>query len=150
MNEITNVTILSTNLNKNILNKYDDYRIIDNNFTYEELLNYKKVIFYNVLNNLEDKALKELIDFLNEHNLMYINVTNNSELCLYTDYLIIYDKENILIEGRTIEVLKNDKLLKRIGVKLPFIIELSLLLKDYNLIDEIYLDKESLVDKLWK
>lgn len=150
MNEITNVTILSTNLNKNILNKYDEYKIIDNNFIYEELLNYKKVIFYNVLNNLEDKTLKDLFDFLNEHNIMYINFTNNSELCLYTKYLIIYDKENILIEGSTIEVLKNDKLLKRIGIKLPFITELSLLLKDYNLIDEIYLDKESLVDKLWK
>lgn len=146
----TNVTIVSTNLNKKILSKYDGYKIIESDFTYEELLNCKKVIFYNVLNNLEDNEINKLFDYLKSNNIMFINATNDIELALYTDYLIVYDEENILIEGSTIEVLKNEKLLKRIGIHLPFIVELSLLLKDYNLIDNIYLNKESLVNILWK
>lgn len=150
MEKITNVTIMSTNLNQNILKNYADYEIIKDNFTYDELLAKKKVIFYNILENLNDKELKKLFSYLKKNKIDFINVTNDIELTLYTDYLIIYDKDKIAVEGSTLEVLKNEKIFKRLGLGLPFIIELSILLKDYGLIDEIYLDKESLADKLWK
>ena len=149
MNLETNVTIVSINMSKKILSKYKDYYIIDNNFTYDKLLKNKKVIFFNVLNNLKEEELNKLFSYLKENNIKFINVTNNMELCLYTDYLIVMDTENILVEGPTIEVLKNDKLLKRLGFELPFIVDLSLLLKDYNLVNKIYLDNESLVGDLW-
>lgn len=147
---ITNVTIISTNLNKNILNNYKDYKIIDKSFSYEELLNYQKVIFFNVLSNLKVEEIKKLYDFLNVNNIAFINITNNIEEVLYTNYLIIYDDIKIIAEGNTLELLKNEKLFKRLGFKLPFIVELSLLLKDYNLVNKIYIDKESLVGDLWK
>ena len=38
---ITNVTIISTNLNKNLLNKYSDYQVFDGSFNYEDLLHFK-------------------------------------------------------------------------------------------------------------
>ena len=110
MNIKTSVTIISTNLNKRILDKYRDYHIINDNFTYQELLNYKKVIFFNVLNNLKKDELDKLFQYLKDSNIDFINVVNNLELCLYTEYLIVMDEKNILIEGSTIEVLKNDKL----------------------------------------
>ena len=150
MDKITNVTIISTNLNKKLLYKYQDYHIIDSNFSYEELLEKKKVIFFNILNNLCEKDLKKLFKYIKDNNILFINFTNDVELCLYTDYLIVCDKNKILMEGNTLEVLKNEKLFKRLGLNLPFIVELSLLLKDYNLVDDIYVDKESLADKLWK
>jgi hypothetical protein len=149
MNIETSITIISTNLNKHILDKYKDYHVIDDNFTYQELLTYKKVIFFNVLNNLDKVELDKLFNYLKEKDIKYINIANNLELCLYTNYLIVMDEKNILIEGSTIEVLKNDKLLKRLGFELPFIVELSLLLKDYNLIDKIYLDYKELEGALW-
>ncbi len=150
MREITDTAIISTNLSKQILNNYSDYHLINSSFKIEELLNYKKIIFFNVFNDLEENKIQEIYKLLKENNILYINVTNNIEEVLYTNYLIVYDKEKILIEGSTIEVLKNEKLLKRVGLSLPFIVELSFLLKDYNLIDKIYLDKESLVGELWK
>lgn len=150
MDKITNVTIISTNLNKELLDKYQDYHIIDSDFSYEELLEKKKVIFFNILNNLSEKDLKKLFKYIKDNNILFINFTNDVELCLYTDYLIVCDKNKILMEGNTLEVLKNEKLFKRLGLNLPFIVELSLLLKDYNLVDDIYIDKESLADKLWK
>ena len=150
MDIITNVTIISTNLNKELLNNYKDYHVIENNFTYEEVLKEKKVIFFNILNNLSKDELDKLFKFLNDNNILFVNFTNDIELSLYTDYLIIYDKEKILMEGKTLDILKNEKLIKRLGLNLPFIVELSILLKDYGLVNDIYLDKESLVDKLWK
>ena len=148
--EITSVTIVSTNLNKKILDKYRDYHVIDNSFKLEELLKYSKIIFFNVFNDLEKEKIKDIYNYLDSNKISYINITNNIEEALLTKYLIIYDKENILIEGPVIEVLKNDKLLKRIGLSLPFIVELSLLLKDYGLVNEIFLNKESLAGALWK
>ena len=44
---------------------------------------------------------------------------------------------------------KYDKMMD-LGFKLPFMIELSLKLMNLNLIDHIYLDKEKLVNDLWK
>lgn len=150
MEEVTSVTIVSTNINKDILNNYNSYHIIDKSFKIEELLQYKKIIFFNVFNELDDVKIKEIYKYLDDNHILYINVTNNMEEVLATKYLIVYDKDKILIEGPTLEVLKNEKLLKRIGLNLPFIVELSLYLKDYNLIDKIYLNKESLVGDLWK
>lgn len=150
MDIITNVTIISTNLNKGLLNNYKDYYVIENNFTYEEILKEEKVVFFNILNNLSKEELDKLFKFLNDNNILFVNFTNDIELSLYTDYLIIYDQDKILMEGKTLDILKNEKLIKRLGLNLPFIVELSLLLKDYGLVKDIYLDKESLVDKLWK
>ncbi|MBE6156704.1 MAG: hypothetical protein E7161_03050 [Firmicutes bacterium] len=150
MKEITNVTIVSTNLNRRLLENYKDYYVIENNFSYDELLQKKKVLFFNILNNLSDEKLHKLFEYLKDNNILFINITNDIELSLYTDYLMVYDDSKILIEGQTLEVLKNEKLLKRIGLNLPFMVELSFLLKDYDLINEIHLNKESLVDELWK
>jgi hypothetical protein len=54
-----------------------------------------------------------------------------------------------MLEGSTLSVLKEEKLLKRLGYKLPFVVDLSLQLNAYNLIDSIFLDEEVLVNKLW-
>ena len=116
MNEVTNVTIMCTNFNKEIINKYQDYHLIDKSFNVEDLLKYSKIIFFNVFNNLDEKHIKEIYQVLNDNHILYINVTNNMEEVLFTKYLIIYDKDNILIEGPTLEVLKNEKLIKRIGL----------------------------------
>lgn len=146
----TDVTIVSINLNNKILEKYSDYFLVERNFKIEDLLSKDKIIFYNALNGLSLQKIKDILARLKEKNIKYINLTNDMEEVLATNYLIIYDKNKILIEGKTLEVLKEEKVLKRIGLELPFIVELSHLLKDYGLIDELYLDKESLVDELWK
>lgn len=147
---ITDVTIISTNLNKDILKNYNDYKLINDSFSYEELIQYEKVIFFNVLNELNGEEVKKLFDYLKLHRIKFINATNNMEEILYTKDLIIYDQDNIIAEGNTLELIKNDKLFRRLGFKLPFIAELSILLKDYGLVNKIYLDKESLVGDLWK
>ncbi len=145
----TNVTIINTNFGTKVLKNYEDYFVINSDFKIEDILNKKKVIFFNTLKNLEGIEIKKIYDLLKQNNIKYINVTNNIEEVLYTDYLIVYNDDQIIIEGKTLEVLKNDKLLKRVGLSLPFMVDLSLLLKDYGLVNDIYINKESLVDKLW-
>ena len=143
----TDVTIISTNISNDILNNYQDYVLVKD---LSKLLNYQKVIFFLTLDNKSEREILEIYKLLKENNIKYINITNNIEHVLLTKYLKVYDKEKVLIEGNTIEVLKNTKLLKRLGLEIPFMVDLSLLLKDYNLVNDIFLDKEDLVDYLWE
>ena len=46
--------------------------------------------------------------------------------------------------------LQEEKILTRLGLSLPFMIDLSLKLKFYDLLDDIVLDSDRMVDILWK
>ena len=56
----------------------------------------------------------------------------------------------MLTRDEVLEIFKKDSYLRKIGLNIPFIIDLSLKLKVYNLIDQIYFDRKSLEDNLWK
>ncbi len=146
----TDVTIISNNINKEILNNYNDYKIINKAFTYRDILNEEKVIFYKILDNEKEEKIQKLISRLKKDNIKYIIVTNNIELTLLTDKLIVFNKNEIILSGSTREIfLKEGKTIQRLGLALPFIVNLSNYLQDYNLINQVYYDKESLVAALW-
>ena len=95
-------------------------------------------------------ALNKGIEYLNSKNILLVNVTSNSDDALYTDYTICLYNGIIAIDGKSINVFKEEKLLKRIGISLPFMIDLSIQLQLYGLIDKCYLSKEKMVKQLWK
>ena len=100
------------------------------------------------------KEIKEIFDTLHwykeSNKLTVIITTTNLDISLYADYLYIISDGNIILEGNPIEVLKNDNIINRIGLTVPFMVDLSVKLKDYDLIDEIELDMNRMVEKLWK
>ena len=99
---------------------------------------------------LNERTKLLLLNYLNYKNIKLINVTSNIEDTLYTDYtLVLYNKINA-IDGKTLDVLKEEKILKRLGLNLPFYLDLSIQLKLYGLINRTYLNKEDLVKHLWK
>ena len=55
---------------------------------------------------------------------------------------IVYGDNKIIVE--------NNSILPYMGIRLPFIVDLSQNLISYKLIDKVYLDKGKLVNKLWK
>ena len=89
-------------------------------------------------------------DICQERKITLIIATNNMELALLSDYLYIISNSKIVLEGNPNEVMEKDNILNKHGIELPFMMDLSVKLKDYDLIDEIELDMNRLVDKLWK
>ena len=75
--------------------------------------------------------------------------TTSLEQALKTDELyILYDGE-IILHGEPLTILQKDNVLNKIGLTVPFMIDLCVKLRDYELIKDIELDKERLIDILW-
>ena len=154
INESKNYCILSNSINKVLLDKFKDYPIISKmNFSdlksKLEFFSSKRIVFNETFYYLKNTQKKEILDLLNKQNIKYIIITSNVEDALLADYLIVFDKENIVVEGYSKEVLKEEKLLKRLGFGLPFAVDLSIQLEFYDILDKIYYDTSSLVGELW-
>lgn len=100
------------------------------------------------------KEIKEIFDALKwyqeQNDITIIITTTNLDIALYADYLYVISEGNIILEGTPIEVLQNDNIINRTGLTVPFMVDLSVKLRDYDLIENIELDMNRMVDKLWK
>ena len=100
------------------------------------------------LNKEEKHTILSLLKELSTE-ITIILTTNNLDDSLYGDNLYILQK-TIKLEGTPLEVLVQDNTLNKIGLSLPYMVDLSVKLKDYDLIEKIELDWEKLVNELWK
>ena len=64
--------------------------------------------------------------------------------------LSILSNGKIATTGKPLQVLQQDSLLDKLGLKIPFMADLCVKLQYYDLVHEIILDKERLVKELWK
>lgn len=110
----------------------------------------RTIVFFNCLTYLDNDFKEILIKYLKQKNKRIINYTTEIEETLLLDYLIVFHEGKVIMEGLKELVLKEEKILNKLGFRLPFIVELSIGLKYYGLVNKIYFDKEKLVNDLWK
>ena len=111
------------------------------------------LILDNVICELDYKDKELIFDILKEYKKnggIIINVTNDIEETLYSEKIIVIHDKKLICFGKTLSVLNEEKLLKKIGIGLPFIIDLNRYFMDYGMIDKYYFDSEKLVGALWK
>lgn len=140
INKILKKRIDDLNLNDRTLVKILSFALIDPSY----------IALDDLLIDLNTRTKILLLNYLNSKDIKLINVTSNMEDVLYTDYILcLYDGISA-IDGRTLDVLENEKVLKRLGFDLPFMVDLSIQLQLYGLINKTYLNKESMVDAIWR
>lgn len=150
-----NYTILSDAINQNLLNNFKDYTILNDNLTYQEVEDMiysfpsKTIVLNDILRKFKTKEKEKIIELLRVRSVNFINITSFIEEVIYGDYIYVFYDNKIVMEGATKEVLKEEKLLKRLGFGLPFAIDLSTQLKLYQVLDNEELDLGKLVDTLW-
>ena len=147
INEDVDTTIL-TNNNLSVLSMLKEYPVISDVDSLRSI-NDRFVVFNDVIRYLKDKDKQILFKKLKESGTHYINITSDIEEVLFTHHLMVIENGKIIIDGSTESVLKEEKILKRLGYGLPFIVDLSIQLNHYDLVDSMYLDEEVLVNKLW-
>lgn len=103
---------------------------------------------------LNDKDKKEVYNYLKKmvdnKNLSVINFTKDLNEGIISDFLVLLDKFSVKKSGSPMELLDDDQLFYECGLEVPFMVDLSIKLKMYNLIDKIYLDMEDMVNEIWK
>ncbi len=90
-----------------------------------------------------------LLAIKEELSLTIIMVTSDLSLSLSSDYVYIINDSNIILEGKPLDVLEKDNILNKAGLNLPFMMDLAVKLRDYDLIKKIELDIEGMIDLLW-
>lgn len=102
-------------------------------------------------NNAEIKELLLLFkECITKYNLTFLLTAINLDNAIYADELYIINDGKVLLSGDPLEVLQKDNIIAKAGLKIPFMIELSVKLKDYDLIKKVELNKERLINSLWK
>lgn len=135
--------------NPNNLNRYEVIRL---QFS-TALIDPPRILLIDSIDqHLNRQEMLELLETLKKYkqNLTIIMTTTNLEYTLYSDYLYILTESLILLEGKPLEVLEKDNILNKVGLKLPFMIDLSVKLRDYDLMDQLELDMDRMVNILWK
>ena len=112
--------------------------------------NTKIYVFMNVLTYLDKEFKERLIKYLKLGNKRIINYTTEIEETLLLDYVIVIHENKVIMEGKKELVLQEEKILKKLGFNLPFVVELSNGLKYYGLVNKTYFNNKELVDDLWK
>ena len=114
----------------------------------------KVLLLDNIDNYLKYEELKSIFKFLRDYQSKYtltvVSTTIHLEESLLTDSLYIIDNGMIILEGEPLEVLQRDNIINKAGLEVPFMIDLSVKLRDYDLVSSIELDQDRMVDILWK
>lgn len=148
--KITNIKDIINN-NPNCLQEFEKIKF---NIALAITSNPEILLIDNVLLRLTKKETKDIIDIIKKINkekkITVVMISNNLTDTIESDYLYLLDKGNVVLEGNPIEILKKDNEINRLGMDIPFMIDLSVKLCDYDILDEIILDNDRMIDELWK
>ena len=147
-----------TTLGKYLSEKLDkalfvENKIVNNSFEYlVELFNleYQYYIIDDIFTYLNIKERLAIINMAKDKNKIIIDLTTDSKDTLLFPYLMVINNYEIIMEGNNKDILKEEKIFSNIGIKLPFIVQLSKELKDYNVISDYAYSSEELINLLWK
>ena len=99
---------------------------------------------------------EELLNILNDYNkkkrVTIIHLTHDLNEALHSDRLIVLNDGKIVIDGKMPYVFEEEAVMRKLGLEVPFIIELAKKLKVYDVVKELkdYESFERLVEDIWK
>ena len=153
--EGVNYTILVNDANKAFFENFESYKVLDTMDGFDaikmqvEVFLSKRIVFNEIWYYLSKEEKSELLEILKRRNVSFVNITSNVEDVIYSDYVIVYDDDKKILEGNKEMVLRNEKLLKRLGYGIPFVVDLSIQLNYYDIFDTVYYDMDKLTEALW-
>ncbi len=117
-----------------------------------ELLHSPKILLLDqVFLELSEAQSKELISILRRiGGITVVATAQDLDLALEFDSLSIFNNGTLCVKNSPLDVLKEDSKLNKVGLSLPFMVDLSLKLKYYDLVDDVVLDIDRMVNELWK
>lgn len=100
--------------------------------------------------NEKEKILKTIKEYNIKKRVTILSFVNSLDEAIYSDRLVVLNEGKIIIDGPFPDVFNEERIMRKIGLEVPFEVELSQKLKLFGLNDNIELDIKRLVSKLWK
>lgn len=153
-NENINYTILANKVDKKFLEMFKEFSIVGD-LSYKKLkelienFNRKQIVLNEAFYGLKMEEKLSLIKLMDMRNISFINITSKVEDAILSDYIFVYDNDDLVLEGNMESVLKEERILKRLGYGLPFAVDLSIQLGFYDCLDKVYYDIQELAEDLW-
>lgn len=149
--EIRNIFKLDNCINKKIdeLTEYEKVKVL----IATSLIHNPKIVFLdNILSKLTEKECKDLFVILQQikKDTTFCITSSNLDNVLLFDNVIVLGEKSVKIEGTPNEVLQHDNELSKLGFIIPSMIDLSLKLNFYGVLDKIITDVDGMVNELWK
>ena len=115
--------------------------------------NPKIIIMDDGLSNIDAcyrEVILKILNVLRKKGMTVVNITSNSEDSIYGTDIVVINNGKVVLNKTLLRAYKEEKTFVNSGLSLPFIADISLKLKYYNLTNKIYIDNKSLVDEIWK
>ena len=111
----------------------------------------KGLIIDDCLSFLSNKSKQCIYKYAKKYDKKLI-IFSNQILEMFSDDLriVIIHNDDLAIKGTYKQVLREEKILKRLGYKLPFAVDLSTQLKLFKVINKICFSNQELEEALWK
>ena len=124
-------------------------------YVISSLINSPKIIFlddiFDCLTYSEASIISVFLKkYLDLYSLSVLFTTNKLENILFSSYTIFINNGYVQLDGTPSKILEHDNVLAREGINIPIMMDLSLKLKFYNLVDDVIMDTGRMVDELWK
>ena len=99
--------------------------------------------------NEKKKLIKVLKTFMQKEKLTVINFTLCLDEAVYSNRIIVLSEFRIIDECMPSKIYEDDKMFYQNGLEIPFITDLSIKLKMYDLISKNYDNMKEMVDDIW-
>ena len=103
------------------------------------------------LNNNEKNDLLKIFKKINSKlNISIIYTSSDLNDVINSQNILLINNGKVVVQDSFNNIILQDNELTKMGFFIPIMIDLSRKLQFYNLVDEIYLDKDKMVNALWK
>ncbi|MBQ7105225.1 MAG: ATP-binding cassette domain-containing protein [Bacilli bacterium] len=152
LNEVTKLLFLDDLLDKEVweLSNIEKIKVL----IATAIIHKPKVLFVDdILVGLNDEDKERILLILKrlirELKLIVISTTSSLSDAIYSDAILVIDNGKIKYSGKLEDILKHDNSLVKLGIDIPVMMDMSLKLQFYDLLDKVILNPEEMVDELW-
>lgn len=123
---------------------------------YFSLINdkYEFIVIDDLIDYLNSKDKRVIYELIKKYHKQFkktiLVCSNNADGLIYFKKILVLDKGIIKFDGTIKKINELEKVFDDLGINMPFIVDLSIKLKLYNLVDKIYIDDVKLVNDIWK
>lgn len=152
LNDIRNLLDLEEILEKDIfeLTYYERCKLLLG----VSIIHRPDIIFLdNLFFRLKEQEAKQIINYLQKikvkEGITIVFTTVDLNNVLDCDDVILLGDKKVVLQDKPLKLFQYDTILLKYGLELPLMIDMSLKLKIYGLVDDFIYDPEGMVEKLW-